>query len=180
MRLLTLFLSLLCVNVFAELPPNLQENKDSKESIKVFEAWKAKADRGDALYQLLVGDSLAVGCGVKQNFVESFKYYEKSADQGLLMAQSKLAECYESGIGVEKDLVKAHAYYSLCLLTCDAKGLQRFMADIKRIEQLMSYIEIQAAYRLKEMLQGEMVRTSKELAVTLKAEIEAKKQADKK
>lgn len=180
MRIFIIILSLVYNSAFAELPPNLEENKDSKESIKVFESWKAKADRGDAFYQLLVGDSLTTGVGVKQNFIESFKYYQKSADQGSCMAQSKLAECYENGIGVKIDLVKAHAYYSLCLLSYDAESRKRYTADINRIENDMTYIEIQTAHRLKEMLQAEMDRNAKGLAVTLKAEIEAKKQADKK
>lgn len=179
MRLLTLILSLLCINTFAELAPAPEDDIEHRKVL--FADWKVKADQGDALHQRLVGNCFAKGlCGVEQNHIESVKYYQKSADQGDAWSQLELAGCYVDGKGVERNLVKAYAYYSLTFLSNDIDVKKRAESRKNEIVKEMTYIQTQAALELREILQGEMVRAGKKLAVTLNAEIEAKKNVENK
>jgi len=69
-----------------------------------FEKTKAKAEKGDAVAQYLLGRAYEVGQGVEPDAAEAVKWFRKSAEQGNLNAQTDLAFHYVLGDGVTKDL----------------------------------------------------------------------------
>ena len=50
---------------------------------KKFEETKAKAEKGDAVAQSLLGFMYQYGEGVQKDFKEAVKWYRKAAEQGL-------------------------------------------------------------------------------------------------
>jgi hypothetical protein len=84
-----------------------QTNADSK----LFEKTKAKAEKGDATAQGILGCDYNNGEGVKQDYAEAVKWYRKAADQGNAMAQVNLGVCYEIGQGVTRDSMEAVKWY---------------------------------------------------------------------
>jgi len=100
MKFILAFLSLFCVNAFADFSETLYENKNL-------------AEQGDAQVQCDIGDSYYNGVGVEKNEVEAVKWYRKSAEQGNAKAQLRLAFRYLSGEGVPKNVSEAYAYFNL-------------------------------------------------------------------
>lgn len=74
---------------------------------KVFEEVKAKAEKGDAEAQCVVGVLYSTGYGVKENQAEATKWFRKAAEQGNPDAQSSLGNCYSKGKGVKQNYVEA-------------------------------------------------------------------------
>ena len=70
---------------------------------KRFEEIKAKAEKGEAEGQCLLGVCYYFGDGVAQDFTMAVKWYRKAAEQGHAGAQSNLGVCYHEGNGVTKD-----------------------------------------------------------------------------
>jgi hypothetical protein len=75
---------------------------------KVFNEYKAQAERGDAKAQFNLGACYALGQGVATNYVEAVKWWRKAADQGYTAAQTRLGEMYAEGRGVPKDVSEAN------------------------------------------------------------------------
>jgi hypothetical protein len=82
-----------------------QTNSSSGRSIdEVIKALKAKAEKGDAESQNLLGIIYSSSTGLNiSNDVESVEWYLKAAKQGNSSAQYELGRCYMSGIGVAQD-----------------------------------------------------------------------------
>lgn len=66
-----------------------------------------KAETGDATSQTLLGELLARGLGVKQDYGEAAEWYRLAAEQGDSEAAYALARLYLDGLGVAKDPAKA-------------------------------------------------------------------------
>jgi len=98
MRLLTLILSLLCINALAV-------TTDEIEKLKV------KAELGDDKAQCFLGYCYSNGAGVLEDRVEAAKWYLKSAEQNNIEAQIYLGVCYENGSGVLKDQREARKWF---------------------------------------------------------------------
>ena len=75
--------------------------------VKAFEAYKAKAEKGDPAAQYNLGVCYHIGNGVAKDTVEAVKWYRKATDQGNALAKYNLGGCYERGEGVAKDQVEA-------------------------------------------------------------------------
>jgi len=69
-------------------------------TVKEFEAYKAKAEQGDAEAQNMVGRCYASRRGVERDYVQAVAWYRKAAEQGLAVAQYNLGLCYDKGTGV--------------------------------------------------------------------------------
>ena len=69
-------------------------------AVKEFEAYKAKAEQGDAEAQNMVGRCYTSRIGVERDYVEAVAWYRKAAEQGLAVAQYNLGLCYDKGTGV--------------------------------------------------------------------------------
>jgi hypothetical protein len=179
-RLLTLILSLLCINVLAlEITP------------EQFNQWKSKADEGDAEAQFLVsrcyyngtgvtadpneaiwwcrksavqGYAVAQGglglCyqlgrgGLNKESKEAVFWLRKAAEQGEAMALGNLGICYANGVGVEKDQVEAYAYYDLAGSTFKSAFEQRD--------------------KLAKEMTPEQIKAGQKRSIELQAEIEAR------
>ena len=74
---------------------------------------KARADKGDASAQFILGLRYANGQGVAQDYAEAAKWYRKAADQGYASAQFLLGVMYDEGRGVAQNHVQAYVWMSL-------------------------------------------------------------------
>src|ERR1035441_1793733 len=92
---------------FGQILYGQQNASDQKE----FAETQAKAEKGEAQAQLILGYYYAVGFGVAKNEVESVNWYRKAADQNLAAAQYNLGTCYERAEGVAKDMAEAVKWY---------------------------------------------------------------------
>jgi TPR repeat protein len=71
----------------------------------------ARAEKGDAVAQLLLGLRYYCGDGVAMDDTEAAKWWRKAAEQNLAVAQFCLGRCYHNGQGVTKDEVEAVKWY---------------------------------------------------------------------
>jgi len=69
-------------------------------AVNQFEAYKAKAEQGDAEAQNMVGRCYSSRRGVERDYVQAVAWYRKAAEQGLAVAQYNLGLCYDRGTGV--------------------------------------------------------------------------------
>lgn len=104
------WLSSILLAVLALLPSSASAGM-TPEEVKEFEGYKAKAEKGDANAQCILGYCYDSGIGVAKDEVEAVKWYRKAADQGNAQAQSNLGGCYAIGRGVAKDEVEAVKWY---------------------------------------------------------------------
>jgi len=78
---------------------------------KLFEDTKAKAEKGDAVAQFLLGWRYNNGEGIATNYTEAAKWYRKAANQNFAPAQSDLGVCYLDGRGVAQDYAEAVKWF---------------------------------------------------------------------
>jgi len=102
MRILTLILSLLCINAFAKISP---------EKIAYVEEIKQRAAKGDADAQNNLGSAYYNSDGLPKDYAEAVKWWRKSAEQGNADAQYNLGLAYYLGNGVTKDREQAEKWY---------------------------------------------------------------------
>jgi len=81
--------------------------------VETFERYKPKAQKGEAVYEYLLGQCYADGNGTIEDDVEAAIWFKKAAHQDVPEAQAKMGRCYSSGHGVVRDLIEAYAYYNL-------------------------------------------------------------------
>ena len=98
MRILTIILSMVCVNAFGVIPDEIKD-------------WKMHADRGDAWSQWRLGRCYEDGDGVSRDYEEAVKWYRKAAEQGDSDSQLSMGICYANGKGVTKDEAEAVKWY---------------------------------------------------------------------
>ena len=68
-----------------------------------FEDIKVRAEKGEAVDQLLLGKLYARGVGVPQDFKMAAKWFRKSAEQGNADAQYSLGAMFDQGDGLLED-----------------------------------------------------------------------------
>jgi uncharacterized protein len=71
----------------------------------------AKAEKGDAESQYVLGCIYYYGDGVEKNEAEAVKWITKAAEQGNINAQFALGCCYRDGQGVIQDYVEAAIWF---------------------------------------------------------------------
>ena len=75
--------------------------------------WKARAEKGDAVAQCIVGEAYALGnFGLTKDLSEAVKWFRKAAEQGDPECEYNLGACYVNGQGVAKDEAEAVKWYS--------------------------------------------------------------------
>jgi len=112
------------------------------EEVKMFTERKAKAEKGDAIAQHLLGYYYLTGEGVAKDAVESIKWFRKAADQDYAPAQNLLGIAYKAPRGVAKDDVEsvkwfrkaadqghAQAQYNLGGCYANGEGVAKDMAE---------------------------------------------------
>lgn len=83
----------------------------TSEEVKLYEGYKAQAEKGNSVAQYNVGYCYDNGEGVEKDKGQAALWYRKAAEQGLAEAQYNLGLCYAKGEGVTKDFVKAVSWY---------------------------------------------------------------------
>ena len=73
-----------------------------KEAPARLAVWRAGAEKGDTVGQILYATCLLDGCGVPKNEPEGVKWLKKAGDGGNGGAMAHLARLYEAGRGVPK------------------------------------------------------------------------------
>ncbi len=73
--------------------------------------WRARAERGDVLFQMLLGLMYEQGRVVAQDHAEAVRWYRKAAEQGDAGAQYMLGTMYAGGRGVPQDYAEAVKWY---------------------------------------------------------------------
>lgn len=74
-------------------------------------AEKAKAQNGDVMSQVNVGDFYYA----RAQYAEALKWYQLAAKQGQFDSRVRIAHMYESGEGIPQDLVKAYVLHAKIL-----------------------------------------------------------------
>ena len=93
--------------------------QETNAALKLFEDTKAKAEKGDALAQCVLGEmydpsirsNLNQSKIVPQDYADAVKWYRSAAEQGCAEAQFNLGNCYEFGKGVTNDDTEAAKWY---------------------------------------------------------------------
>ena len=92
---------------------------------EVLRWYRKAAEEGDAECQFRLGEALAAGWGVAQDYAEAARWFLKAAEQGHPTAQFNMGACCWNGHGVAKD----HAAGAEWLL----KAAERGDADAQKI-----------------------------------------------
>lgn len=119
------------------------------EEVKAFEECKAEADKGNALFQGLLGLRYLHGKGVKKDTLSAVNWFKAGAIQGDGPSQMFLADCYALGEGVLKNEVEAYAYYNLASMSyLSATGVNDHpRKELAKLESKLSRDEIAAGQR---------------------------------
>jgi len=115
----TILASLLC-SMFLALSPvayseagkNGTTNPGDASAVSI-EALRARAERGDAEAQFMLGERYFLGKGVPQNEKEAAKWYHLAAEQGHAQAQYELGVMYDNGQGVPQNDKEATKWFRL-------------------------------------------------------------------
>ena len=83
----------------------------ASEEVKAFEAYKAKAEQGQAEAQYRLGFIYERGLGVPVDYVEKARWWRAAADQGHAGAQFSIGYCYGRGEGVPRDYSEAAKWF---------------------------------------------------------------------
>ncbi len=105
---------------------------NQKSLKKAFSRVKEKADKGDAVAQILLSFAYHCGCGTKKNHEKAFEYAESSAHLGLPCAAYAVSTYYKDGIGTEKDLEKAIEYATIALENNPHPYKQKYLDKLKK------------------------------------------------
>ena len=92
---------------------------DSQTTGAIDPALLAKANAGDAVSEVLVGESYAAGKGVVQDYNEAADWYRKAAEQGDVGAQATVGLLYSIGQGLPQSYVEGYYWLDLA---AQAKG----------------------------------------------------------
>lgn len=143
MRLLTLILSLLCINGFAGMPEELNEKIALEKraeagdleaqkivaykylrgekpfiqnNIVAFKWLKMLAEQDDTDAQVTLADIYSGQFplkGTTPNYTEAVRLYRLAANKGNTYAISRLGDCYYEGLGVSRNVLEAFAYKTI-------------------------------------------------------------------
>jgi uncharacterized protein len=87
----------------------------------------ARAHRGDAHAQAMLGFMYANGHGVPQSYDVAVDWYQRSAHQGDPEGQYLLGLMYDKGLGVEMDVVKAYKWLDLAAAHAPLRNRDDFL-----------------------------------------------------
>jgi TPR repeat protein len=101
----------ICLGLLLLILGRTLHGQQSAADEKQFSETQARAAKGDAQSQFMLGYYYSVGFGVTTDAVKAVMWYRKAADQNLAGAQYDLGECYDHGLGVASDMVEAAKWY---------------------------------------------------------------------
>jgi uncharacterized protein len=108
----------------------------------------ARAQRGDARSQAMLGFMYANGTGVPQSYEVAARWYVRSAEQGDPDGQYLLGLMYDKGFGVTADVVLAYKWLSLAAAHAPRQSRENFLRMREAVAGKMTQNQIELAQRL--------------------------------
>jgi TPR repeat protein len=108
----------------------------------------ARAVRGDAHAQAILGFMYANGRGVPQSYDVAVDWYSQSAEQGDPDGQYLLGLMYDKGFGVNIDIVKAYKWLNLAAAHAPRENRESFLRIRDAVAAKMTPTQIELAQRL--------------------------------
>jgi TPR repeat protein len=108
----------------------------------------ARAFRGDAHAQALLGFMYANGRGVPQSYDVAVDWYLRSAHQGDPTGQYLLGLMYDKGFGVDMDIVLAHKWLNLAAAHAPLRNREDFLRIRDAVASKMTRDQIDLAQQL--------------------------------
>jgi uncharacterized protein len=108
----------------------------------------ARAKRGDAHAQAMLGFMYANGRGVPQSYDVAVDWYTKSACQGDPDGQYLLGLMYDKGFGVKADVVQAHKWLNLAAAHESGPNRENFMRMRDAVGSKMTQAQLDLAQKL--------------------------------
>lgn len=104
-QLLKIFTLLASIAVICGAPFFWRAHKktDERKLVHDAQAYRARAEQGDAISQYELALMYHQGKGMPQNYGEALRWYRKAADQGNAKAEYGLGYMYDTGEGVPQD-----------------------------------------------------------------------------
>ncbi len=87
--------------------PIYQKVATERKFAEAAQAYRARAERGDATAQYRLGNRYRKGEGVPRDYAEALRWFRKAADQGDANAQYGIGFMYRNGQGVARDDAEA-------------------------------------------------------------------------
>lgn len=99
---------------------------------------QARAEKGEAEAQYLLGNAYQMGEGVSQNDLQAIHWITKAANQGYVDAQFNLGMAYRGGYGVPQDYVTAYMWLEIAVNNGSTKAfdLRRDLAYYMTLDQI--------------------------------------------
>jgi TPR repeat protein len=108
----------------------------------------ARAFRGDAHAQALLGFMYANGRGVPQSYDVAVDWYLRSAHQGDPTGQYLLGLMYDKGFGVDMDIVLAHKWLNLAAAHAPLRNREDFLRIRDAVASKMTRDQLDLAQQL--------------------------------
>lgn len=130
----TFLLVIACLLKLSAQSVTSDEKLTKSAQAETLEEQRAKAELGDAISQLVIGDCYRLGWGVTQNDIEAVKWYRKVAEMGVMDAQANLGIAYANGQGVVKNELIAYQWF----LLASARGLETSRENVSILEKRLT------------------------------------------
>ncbi len=108
----------------------------------------ARAQRGDAHAQAMLGFRYANGFGVPQSYDVAVDWYLRSARQGDPDGQYLLGLMYDKGFGVDADVVKAYKWLDLAAAHAPPRNRENFLRMRDAVATKMTRAQLDLAQQL--------------------------------
>jgi TPR repeat protein len=108
----------------------------------------ARAYRGDAHAQAMLGFMYASGRGVPQSYDVAVDWYQQSAHQGDPDGQYLLGLMYDKGFGVDMDVVKAYKWLNLAAAHAPLRNREDFLRIRDAVASKMTREQLGLAQQL--------------------------------
>lgn len=130
-----------------------------------------KAEKGDFVAQLALGDLYTLGQGMEANSAEAFKWYSKAAETKSPIAFFKLGPMYCEGEAVEPDLSKCYMYFLLAKKYADEDSMPAVEETIKMLDENFNQQIRDAGVKMAEEYDKEAVQPQKGLLESFKEKL---------
>ncbi len=108
----------------------------------------ARAERGDAHAQAVLGFMYANGRGVPQSYDLAVDWYLRSAEQGDPDGQYLLGLMYDKGLGVNMNVVVAHKWLNLAAAHAPRQNRENFLSMRDTVGSKMTPAQLDLAEKL--------------------------------
>jgi TPR repeat protein len=108
----------------------------------------ARANRGDAHAQAMLGFMYTNGRGVPQSYDMAIRWYLLSANKGNPDGQYLLGLMYDKGFGVNIDVVQAHMWLNLAAAHASWQNRENYLKMRDAVGSKMTQTQLELAQRL--------------------------------